>query len=51
MQKTTAMMLAFGVIKMKTNEIIARLEDMRFKLESQIIQVENLLSELIDEDR
>ena len=51
MQKTTAMTLAFGVIKMKTNEIIARLEDMRFKLESQIINCENLLAELVDEDR
>ena len=36
---------------MKTNEIIARLEDMRFKLESQIINCENLLAELVDEDR
>ena len=51
MLKTMAIMLAFGVIKMKTNEIIARLEDMRFKLESQIINCENLLAELVDEDR
>ena len=40
-----------GVQRMKTNEIIARLEDMRFKLETQIINCENLLTELADEDR
>jgi hypothetical protein len=37
--------------KMRTGELIARLEDMRFKLESQIINCENILEELIDEDK
>ena len=36
---------------MKTDEIIARLEDMRFKLETQLINCENLLLELVDEDK